>query len=281
MDYEEKFIAFIDILGFSNFVEHSVFSLDELLRFTTLLNNEDEYKFILEYGPIVCPDSNYRHKNLNFEVKQISDCLISSSEISASGLINIIKYSWTSLFKLMKKGIMCRGYITKGLIHHKNGQIIGPGYQKAVKKEKAEIKAFQKENDSYSTPFVEIDSIIKNFVKHSNDDCLKKQFDRLTRSKDKFTVLFPFKQFSYLAESYISSADFKSKEANEYTEIVRNYIREFKAKLEANIENANEKAKQKANYYLEFLDEQIDMCNRLDKEIKMLNSPFPRWRIEP
>lgn len=30
--------------------------------------------------PIVCPESHFQKRNLNFEVIQISDCLISSSD---------------------------------------------------------------------------------------------------------------------------------------------------------------------------------------------------------
>jgi len=267
VDYENKFIIFVDILGFSTFVNENKFTLDELIRFTTLLKEGNK-------DGKLCPESDFQESDFNFEITQISDCLILTSEVSEAGLLKILNHAWTSLFQLMKEGIMCRGYITQGLVYHQDSQIIGPAYQKALDKEKSEIKAFQKSTDNYSTPFVEIDSQINRFVKNSSDDCLEKLFGRLTRSKDDFTVLFPFKQFSNLAGSFISSANFKSKESKKYTEYVRNYVKKFKSKLEENIDSANGKAKLKASYYVDFLDEQLENLDRLDDDIDFLNSSF-------
>lgn len=162
---------------------------------------------------------------------------------------------------------MCRGYISKGLVYHQNSQIIGPAYQYVLNKEKSEIKAFQKGADNYSTPFVEIDPEVKKIATNSENKCIKKKFGRLTKSKDNFTVLFPFGYLYRFAESCASSTLNNPQKAREYIQYIRDYIQKFKTQLKANVQKAEPKAKQKAEYYSEFLNEQLELCNKLEKQI--------------
>lgn len=278
MEFEQKFIAFIDILGFKKLVEKAEnkqeLILDQLLEFTQLLNNTNDYKNILEYGPSICPESEKKQNHLNFVVTQISDCVVTSSEISPAGLINLISHSWVSTFKLMKKGIMCRGYITKGSIYHNGNQIIGSGYQNAFETENSKIQVFKKEEEETGTPFVEIDQRLKKYVDQQNDDCLKKTFNHYTKTTDGFTALFPFKQFSHISGAFVSSVGFEKEKSKNSTNLLRKIILDFKENVKYYVQNADQKAKRKAKYYIDFLDEQLDNLNRLDNDIDFLNSPF-------
>lgn len=154
MEYKEKFIAFIDILGFTGFVENSELqekiTLDKILEMTKILG--------LEYSQKIesCPDSNNINNNLDFVITQISDCVIISSEVSQKGVINLLAHCNMIIYKLLNMGVLCRGYINKGLIYHTKNQVIGTGYINAFKKESSDIRFKGIENEK-GTPFVEID----------------------------------------------------------------------------------------------------------------------------
>lgn len=129
MKFEEKFIAFIDMLGFKNLVEAAEsgkgISLPEIMELLKKLGTKEDNNKFNQHGPTTCPNSAYLQRDLNFKIIQISDCAIVSSEISPAGLINLVSHCWGAVIKLLMDGIMCRGYITKGLIFHSDTQVIG------------------------------------------------------------------------------------------------------------------------------------------------------------
>ena len=139
MQFEDKFIAFIDVLGFKNMVKESELGtgmpLTEIMDHLSKLGSIDDEDKFKKYGPTTCPQSKAKNKSLNFQVTQISDCVIVSSEISSAGVINLVSHCWSAVIGLLMKGIMCRGYITRGSIYHVNNQVVGSGYQNAYSME--------------------------------------------------------------------------------------------------------------------------------------------------
>ena len=160
MEFKEKFVAFVDILGFKQLVksaeDNSIISLKELMSLLEELGSKEDEKYYKEYGPRTCPDSKFLQRDIDFKITQISDCVIVSSEISPAGAINIVSHCWGAIISLLSKGIMCRGYITKGKAYHTDEQIIGSGYQNAYFNE-SNVSAFKREANERGTPFVEID----------------------------------------------------------------------------------------------------------------------------
>jgi len=114
-------------------------------------------------GQSAVPKSKYVQRNLDFQITQVSDCFIVSSEVSPAGAINLINYCWTVVLLLLHNGFLCRGYVTKGPISHTNEHFIGTGYHKALEHE-ANVTAFKREADERGTPFVEIDTVVCDYV---------------------------------------------------------------------------------------------------------------------
>jgi len=139
MEFKDKFIAFVDILGFKKLVEAAEtgtgMPLSNLLEALKEFGVPEDRKIYEQYGPRVCPNSPYIHRDLDFRLTQISDCVIISSEVSPAGVINLVGHCWGAVIQVLTKGIMCRGYITRGSVYHTDAQIIGSGYQKAYGKE--------------------------------------------------------------------------------------------------------------------------------------------------
>ena len=177
MEFKEKFIGFVDILGFKELVQASEGGtgkpLLELLEMLKKLGSLEDRKQFNKYGPTICPESTYVKRDLDFQLTQVTDCVIVSSEVSPAGVINLINHCWDVVIKLLKEGIMCRGYITRGSIYHTDTQFLGSGYQEAYEKE---VTAFKCEADERGTPFVEVDPVVCNYVRNSDDECVKKCF---------------------------------------------------------------------------------------------------------
>lgn len=274
MEYQEKFVAYIDILGFEKLVKDSeagvgmpLFDLMELLK--TLGTSEDVTK-LKTYGSIICPGSTYINSNLNFKLTQISDCVIVSSEISPAGVINLVNHCWGAVLKLLQKGIMCRGYITKGNIYHTEAQVVGSGYIEAVSNEKT-VKAFKREANERGTPFVEVDSVVCEFVKDCGDKCVKKMFSRFVEEEGGVSALFPFKILSHsfmIGGFGIKLDPQKEKESNHNLRLL---IKELKKSVMEFVDKSNPDAIRKSEYYIKALNDQLVVCDKTDKMIDLFS----------
>lgn len=237
MEFKEKFIGFIDILGFKSLVESAEngtsMSLPELMSLLKDLGSkEDEEKF-KKYGPKTCPESRFTRKDIDFQVTQISDCAIVSAEISPAGAINLISHCWDSVITLLSKGIMCRGYITRGNIYHTNDQIIGSGYQAAFANE-SNVSAFKREANERGTPFVEVSSDVEKYILNETDECVVKMYKRMVKSDGEVTALFPFQRLSHsfaIGGIYGEFGEFNPEKEKESNNNVREYIHNVKERV--------------------------------------------------
>ncbi len=271
---KEKFIGYVDILGFKKMVEATEagtgMPLSELLEITKLLGVPEGRKNYLKNGPTTCPESKYFHRDLDFQLTQISDCVIVSSEISPAGLINLIHHCWGAVINLLTKGIMCRGYITRGKIYHTEDQIIGSGYNEALSKEK-KVAAFKREANERGTPFVEVDQTICDYVKNHDDPCVKEMFSRMVKEDGEVIVLFPFQR---LAHSFMVAGfgiKFDPQEEKKSNQNMRLFINKLKERVMEFVDQSNESAVRKAEHYIKALDSQLDICNKTDAVIDMLS----------
>ena len=158
-DYKDKFVAYIDILGWKNLVEASErgtgMPLARLLRELEKFGGDREAAL---NGP---RSSVYADRALDFQVTQVSDCAVISSAASPKGLGAIIFHCYITALNFLASGIMCRGYITMGSVFHERGQPIGTAYQEACGREKG-VEIFKFDADDRGTPFIEIDAKVCN-----------------------------------------------------------------------------------------------------------------------
>lgn len=280
--FEEKFIAFIDILGFKGLVASSEagtgMPLPELLELLKKLGDGSERARFATYGPTCCPMAPLGDQNMNFRVTQVSDCVIVSSEISPAGAINLISHCWGSVIELMTRGIMCRGYIKRGRVYHTESQVIGTGYQEAYAAE-SKVSAFKHEADERGTPYVEVDSDVTAYIDSQTDACVKEVFKRMVKRDGETVVLFPFQR---LHHSFIVAGfgrTFEPERELKSNDNLRNNIKLYKAKIEAFIDPSNAAAQAKAIHYLRALDEQLLACDKTDEAIHTLSRPFSGQRV--
>lgn len=282
-EFKDKFIGFVDVLGFKSIVKAaesgSGMSLPELLELLKELGTPEDREHHIKYGPITCPESRYIQRHLDFQVTQISDCVVVSSEVSPAGVINLVNHCWGAVIGLLTKGVMCRGYITRGSVHHTGDQIIGSGYEEAYSRE-AEVAAFKRKADERGTPFVEVDPVVCNYIRHHGDRCVKEMFCRYVKEDENVTALFPFKRLSH---SFIFAGfgqTFNPEEEKHSNQNLRLSIERFKERIMLFVDQSNPDAVSKAEHYIAALDAQLAMCDRTDEIIDELNSPYPAHRFD-
>ncbi len=277
MDFQEKFIGFVDILGFKKMVEAAADksgpSLPELLELVKILGSPDDALRFKRSGPSICPESKYLQRDLDFKLTQISDSVIVSAEVSPAGAVNLVGHCWGAVISLLQKGIMCRGIITKGLIYHTNAnppQVIGPGYQEAYLKE-PDVRAFKREADERGTPFVEVDSVVCTYVNDCKDKCVKEMFSRMVKDDGEVVALFPFQRLSH---SFIIGGfpghKFDPERERGANQAMRLHINRIKERIMGFVDRSNPKAIGKAEHYIKALDAQIEVCDRTDEVIGVL-----------
>lgn len=273
MEYKEKYIAFIDILGFKKLIEESEtgdgMSTAEVVELLSCLDAPQDRSMLDEYGPSICPESNRRANNLDFKITQISDCAVISIESTASGAVNLVFVCSKIVFRLLKRGLLCRGYITKGSIYHTDDQFFGSGYQKALVGE-ACTTAFQNDLEDVRTPFVELDKEVSDLILSCGDPCLKSMFMRMVRYDGNCYAIFPFDVFGRVNDPGPDSSLEQEFESNNY---IRQAILAMKNKV-LSYANQRPDVARKIAHYLSALDEQLEECNFRDEMAHALRKPF-------
>ena len=286
MDFSEKFVAFVDILGFTDMVKDaecgngkSVAELVDLLNAMAAIDNLNN---IRAYGPIVCPESRCINRDLDFQVVQVSDCIVVSCEVSPAGIINLVNHCWIAAFRLLKQGILCRGYITKGSIYHDGLQFFGSGYVRAFAGEKDGV-SFKGGPAEKGTPFIELDTITCDYIAGCGDSCVQKQFSRLAEIDGDLRAIFPFKRLSHTVSTGSFGPfkiEFDPSKERASNNIIREAINAMKEKILVHANEMDERAMKKTMHYLKALDSQLANCDWIDESIDKLLEPFPELRFE-
>jgi len=270
MEYQEKCIAFLDVLGFRKYVEKSEngtgMPLSDLVELLKSFGSPDDIEEFKKYGPTACPQSTYNQRDLNFKITQISDGVVISSELSPAGLINLVSHCWKAVFKLLKKGILCRGYIIKGLIYHTESQVIGSGYMKAYDNEK-KVAIFKNTPNEEKLPLVEVDRDICEYVKNCGDQCVKKMFSRFIEEDGELAALFPFKRLSHEFLIAGNGIKFDPHEEKNSNQNMRGTIKKLINRVNEFSNKTDPDAMRKTNHYLKMLNAQLVICDKTDEMI--------------
>lgn len=195
MKTKEKFVAFIDILGFSDLVEEAQAEgedVERILKLTTALGTAADASQFATSGPTTCPGSGYLERSLDFVVTQISDCVVISTEVSPAGIVNLTSHCFWITQRLISLGVQCRGAIKKGQVYHQPDQVVGVAYQQAVTGEKT-TRVLRADEAEVGTPFIELDEAVVAYIRDETDECVRDMVGRVTISDGEYTAIYPFK----------------------------------------------------------------------------------------
>ena len=205
-EFKDKFIAFVDILGFKKLVEAAEtgtgMPLSNLLEALKEFGTPEDRKTYEQYGPRVCP---------------------------------------------------------------------------AYGKE-SQVTAFKREANERGTPFVEVDSVVCDYVGNYGDSCVQEMFARYVKTDGEVTALFPFQR---LAHSFIIAGfghTFDPEQEKQSNQNVRLMITNLKERVMELVDPSNSSAVSKGEHYIAALNAQLKVCARTDEMIDMLCSPLPPRR---
>lgn len=135
MNYENRIVLFLDILGFKSIIEKTIDkNQDNEEGIETLYNNLTGIKEFLTSR--LKQKDVFQNRNLSLKVTQFSDSIIISFiNDDNSTLLNLIRTIQELILKLVNNGILCRGAISYGKLIHDNRLIFGPALNDAYETE--------------------------------------------------------------------------------------------------------------------------------------------------
>jgi len=135
MFYEERVVAFIDILGFKSSIDKSATDKKEFKRIITALNDLKDLFSDTEEN-----DNDYDgidFSDIDTQIIQVSDSLIISRLINEeAGIFHMLQDCSFATHMLIENGFLCRGSIKYGSMYHKGTTVFGPAFVEAVETEK-------------------------------------------------------------------------------------------------------------------------------------------------
>ncbi|WP_277587532.1 hypothetical protein [Psychrobacillus antarcticus] len=149
VNYEKKLVLFLDVLGFSNLVRESMddnqkfkMILEFLSDLQTYIKEQQEFEIKHEefqriIKKVIGKNSEQQYENPSkFEYTMFSDSLvISLSFKSFESLKGLITRMGILQAKYMSKGMLLRGGITFGELHHEGSICFGPAFLRAYELE--------------------------------------------------------------------------------------------------------------------------------------------------
>jgi len=115
-EYENRYVAFIDILGFKDLIASSLKSSDVFGKIVNSLRQIA--KFTLE-KPLSGDGSDLKAQNF-------SDCIVVSANLSANGLWHLLLSIDDLFWSLSEFGVLLRGGTSKGFLYHDEDIVFGP-----------------------------------------------------------------------------------------------------------------------------------------------------------
>ncbi|MCZ7617181.1 MAG: hypothetical protein M5U32_02355 [Myxococcota bacterium] len=136
MFYPTAYVAFIDILGFSDLIEKSAEdrSLFEFLR--SLLPELRESSGPLLRG-LGLDGEVAAAADHALEITAFSDSIVISSTYEPGGAVLVPEIAALFAFRLLSRGILVRGAIERGSLYHEQGVVFGPALVNAVRAEQS------------------------------------------------------------------------------------------------------------------------------------------------
>lgn len=121
MQYEERYVAFIDILGFRNRVNKANEQPELIDRLVTALSE------MLTYHPLQERMRNTEGFENTFRVSTFSDNIVISGSYNAIGASLVVNLSAHLAMRLLHHGVYARGAISKGKLIHTENIVLGEG----------------------------------------------------------------------------------------------------------------------------------------------------------
>lgn len=130
IDYQNRFCFFVDILGFSSFIETGQLTPKTI---HDVLNHIKGHVVLSKN-----PDSRLKNLVPDIQITQFSDSIITSALVDNPNAFDFLIHLTANLcITLLHHGVLLRGGVTQGQLFHTNDHVFGPALLRALNLEKA------------------------------------------------------------------------------------------------------------------------------------------------
>lgn len=136
-EYEDRYVAFVDILGFKEMILQSE-RANNVAQLATAL----DVTFASSTHAVVLEELKSQEADVDLRVNTFSDFVVASTKPTAAGLSVLLYVIWTLSTGWLSSRILCRGAITRGKVLHrvvtsstKPTMVFGPAFVEAYKLE--------------------------------------------------------------------------------------------------------------------------------------------------
>jgi hypothetical protein len=123
LTYEDRYVAFVDVLGFADLVSRSQSSPQIVARLHNALSQ------------LSARARSARSQDLGLEAASFSDTVVLSAPVGDTELLRIVEIIDEFGFDLLSSSMLFRGAIVRGLVRHTPDYIFGPALVSAYRLE--------------------------------------------------------------------------------------------------------------------------------------------------
>jgi hypothetical protein len=128
MPYSERYVAYIDILGFSEIIKRSE------------TNPRLYEELVKKLSEIQAREPIEGEEAIDFQFQTFSDSIVVSVSSELRGLAYLLNAIYIFALDLMQESLLIRGAIAKGKLYHKKGVMFGPAFIEAYRLEQTVAK---------------------------------------------------------------------------------------------------------------------------------------------
>jgi hypothetical protein len=178
--YEERIIAFIDVLGFREQISQSHKVPQEFARIFTLI--DDLYTAAEELQKL----ASVTRRFFSIRMTTFSDNIVVSVEPTPHGMAMMLKIAQVFHETALASGFLMRGGITVGPIYHSSGPVFGPGFVRAYDLERLDAK--------YPRTIID-QPLIERFFKPKEDNRKRRALEIYKDSDGRWFVPYRLRSF--------------------------------------------------------------------------------------
>ena len=226
--YEDRLVAFIDVLGFSDMVNHSVEDTNNLRRLTAALNSL--YERIWQWEA----DGIYS----SFAFTQFSDSIVISALAGTTDSFEMLQQLLSGVVELVDEyEIFVRGGITRGQLIHDKEMVVGP----------AMVEAYHLESKEAISPRIIIAKDLKEQIETDLVEFLQ-SYTTLTEVPG-FNNLFKTDEDGWCYLDYVNPDE------NYYEYGKEDHLNALERLVQKNLQTADERVKEKYLWLQKKIDE--------------------------
>lgn len=173
-NYEDRYVAFVDILGFKELIRESQKDAGKVAQLVSAL----DVSFTSSVHSVVLEELEVDEDQVDVRVYTFSDFVVVSTKPTAAGLSTLLYIVWVLSSRWLSSQILCRGGITRGQLLHR----VGDGPVSAMAFGPAFIEAYLLESSTADYPRVILGKPARrDWDQYKRDDVLGSKIPLLVR----------------------------------------------------------------------------------------------------